>query len=63
MRLLIDVVIAFVGYQFGCWVKEADLVMAHFDDRNEIERLREKVAELEDEIRQHEAEEGTVVWQ
>lgn len=46
MRMLVDIVIAFIGYQFGRWVKEADLVVAHFNDRNEIERLRAEIAEL-----------------
>ena len=46
MRMLADIVIAFIAYTFGRWVKQADWSMAHFNDRNEIERLREKMAEL-----------------
>ena len=50
MRWLINIVIAFIAYQFGRWVKQADLVVAHFNDRNEIERLRAEIAEMNGEI-------------
>jgi hypothetical protein len=49
MRLLVDIVLVFFAYQFGRWVKQADLVLAHFNDRNEIERLRTELAELKGE--------------
>jgi hypothetical protein len=50
VRWLVNIVIAFVAYQFGRWVKQADLVLAHFNDRNEIERLRAQVAGLEAQV-------------
>ena len=46
MRLLSYLVTAFIAYQVGRWVKQADLVLAHFNDRNEIERRRAEIAEL-----------------
>ena len=49
MTWLSHLVTAFIAYQVGRWVKEADLVMAHFNDRNEIERLRARIVELEGE--------------
>lgn len=47
MRWLVAIVIAFIAYQFGRWVKQADLVVANF---NEIERLRVEIAELNGKI-------------
>ncbi len=44
--LVTHLLTAFVAYQIGRWVKQADLVLAHFNDRNEIERLRAEIAEL-----------------
>lgn len=63
MTVLAFIVVAFIAYQFGRWVKRADLVRANFDDRKEIEELRERVAELEDEIQQYENDERAVTWQ
>ena len=48
IRWVLRVAEFYVAYRFGRWVKEADLVMAHFNDRNEIERLRARIVELEE---------------
>lgn len=63
MIWLAFIVVAFVGYRFGRWVKDADLVVAHFNDRNEIERLRAEIAELETEAGELNTEKEEAVFQ
>lgn len=57
------IVVLLIGYQFGRWVRDADITATNYDYYSEVQRLRSRVAELEEEIRQHDAEEGTVTFQ